>query len=393
MEHCFIKRFKLAGIYIHIPFCKQACYYCNFHFSTSLKNRDKMVSCLIKELKLHTQASAAHQCGMLLPVGSMVETIYFGGGTPSILDVEEINSLLGFIHSNYRVAPGAEVTLEANPDDINKEKLSSWKKSGINRLSIGIQSFIERDLKWMNRAHNAEQARACIMMAQSSGFDNLSVDLIYGTPGLTDDEWLENIKALTSLGIPHIASYALTVEPRTALQKMITLHKKEDVDNEQQARQFEMLIKTMAEEGYEHYEISNFAIPGFRSKHNSSYWNQKPYLGIGPSAHSFDGDHRYWNVANNAVYMNSIEGAQPFFEMETLTPVQKMNEYIMTSLRTMEGLSLEYFSQVFSEQSTDFLLKKSASLPANWMLTSNKFICLTREGKLWGDKISATLFF
>lgn len=393
MKHCFIKRFKLAGIYIHIPFCKQACYYCNFHFSTSLKNRDKMVSCLIKELELHTQASAAHQCGMILPVGSNVETIYFGGGTPSILDVEEINSLLGFIHSNYRVAPGAEVTLEANPDDINTEKLSGWKKSGINRLSIGIQSFIERDLKWMNRAHNAKQARACIVMAQSSGFDNLSVDLIYGTPGLTDDEWLKNIKALTSLGIPHIASYALTVEPRTALQKMIKLHKKEDVDSEQQARQFELLMNALSEEGYEHYEISNFAKPGMRSKHNSSYWNQKPYLGIGPSAHSFDGDHRYWNVANNAVYMNSIEGGQPFFEMEMLTPVQKMNEYIMTSLRTMEGLSLKYFSEVFSEASTNMLLKKLQNLPANWLHYSDQSIILSREGKLWGDKISAALFF
>ena len=352
-----------------------------------------MVNSLLKELQLHTIETKAQICGMILQPGSEVETIYFGGGTPSLLDPNEIGVLLEFIHSNYKVSSQTEITLEANPDDITTEKLSGWKKSGINRLSIGIQSFIERDLKWMNRAHNAEQANQCIEMVQASGFNNLSTDLIFGTPGLSDEEWLSNIHNLTSLKIPHIASYALTVEPRTALQKMIVLHKKEDVNSEQQARQFELLMKVMSEEGYEHYEISNFAKPGFRSRHNSSYWQQKPYLGIGPSSHSFDGDHRYWNIANNVIYMDSIEGGRSFFEMETLTQAQKMNEYIMTSLRTMEGLSLRYFSNSFSKASSDLLLKKLQAIPSEWFRYSGKDIVLSQKGKLWGDKISVELFF
>ncbi len=352
-----------------------------------------MVSCLLKELQVHTNESNALHCGMILPSGAAIETIYFGGGTPSILDAAEVNTLLEFIHTHYNIIPQAEITLEANPDDISFEKLSAWKQVGINRLSIGVQSFIERDLKWMNRAHDADQARACIEMALTTGYHNLSADLIFGVPGLSDEEWLSNIRTLTSLNVPHIAAYALTVEPRTALQKMIVQHKKEDVDSARQARQFELLMDGMAEQGYEHYEISNFAKPGFRSKHNSSYWQQKPYLGIGPSAHSFDGSHRYWNVSNNAIYMKALEDGQSFFEMETLTEVQKMNEYIMTSLRTIEGLDLNYFSKLFSTDRMNVLSKKISTLPQEWFSLHDTNIVLSHSGKLWTDKISAELFF
>lgn len=352
-----------------------------------------MVRCLSKELELHASDENARISGMPLLPGAQIATIYFGGGTPSILQPEEISSLLENIFSRYDVLPQAEITIEANPDDISPEKLAAWKSAGINRLSLGIQSFIERDLQWMHRAHNAAQALKSIEMALASGFDNLSADLIFGIPGLSDDEWIENIQRLTAFNIPHVASYALTVEPETALLKMIGTKKKEAINNEHQARQFELLMDVMDRQGYEHYEISNFAKPGYRSRHNSSYWQQQPYLGIGPSAHSFDGNHRYWNVSNNVVYMNSVELENTFFEMETLTSVQKLNEYIMTSLRTIEGLDLEYVREIFSEEDAELVKKKLNDFPGKWLNVSNQYIRLTSAGKLFADKISAELFF
>ncbi len=245
----------MAGIYIHIPFCKQACHYCNFHFSTSLSLKEEMIHALKKEIALSCESNFAND--------EIIETIYFGGGTPSLLDKRDIEDLLFTVKNRYSISLSAEITLEANPDDITVEKLNHWNDAGINRLSIGIQSFKEKDLQWMNRAHNKLQALECILLSKEAGFNNFSADLIYGTPGLTDEDWKQNVQQLIQLNVPHIACYALTVEPNTALKKMIVLKKKEDINTDQQARQFLLLMQWMKEAGYEHYEISNFAKPGF----------------------------------------------------------------------------------------------------------------------------------
>ncbi len=371
----------MAGIYLHIPFCKQACYYCNFHFSTSLDLKDEIINTLIKEIELSTIEN------------EIIETIYFGGGTPSLLTQNEILYLLNAIQKKIIVNPLAEITLEANPDDITSEKLSQWKIAGINRLSIGIQSFKEKDLQWMNRAHNSTQAIECITLATEAGFHNFSVDLIYGTPGLTDEEWKENVDRVINFKIPHIACYALTVEPNTALQKMIALNKKTNVDTEQQARQFLLLMQWMKEAGYEHYEISNFAKPGYRSRHNSSYWQGKKYIGIGPSAHSYDGNSRRWNVANNTLYIQSIKKNVIPFEEEKLTDTQKLNEYIMTSLRTIEGLDLKIVEEDFSPAERKRIENEIEKyINQRKIILYKEKIILTDEGKLFADGIAADLF-
>jgi len=323
----------------------------------------------------------------------IIETIYFGGGTPSLLHDGDIENLLNVIKNNFLLNDEAEITIEANPDDINELKLLAWKKNGINRLSIGIQSFQQKDLEWMNRAHNAAQAVDSILLAKKSDFNNFSVDLIYGTPGLTDEEWKMNVEQVINLGAPHIACYALTVEPKTALHKMIHLKKKVDIDTDQQARQFLLLMKWMKDAGYEHYEISNFAKPGYRSKHNSSYWQGKKYIGIGPSAHSYNGKSRRWNIANNALYIQSIKNNIIPFEEEKLTNVERLNEYIMTSLRTMEGLDLKIIETNFSikerkrieDTVADYINKKM-------IVYNNEKLILTDEGKLFADGIAADLF-
>ena len=322
-----------------------------------------------------------------------IATIYLGGGTPSLLDTKELNAIFNTIHSKFLIASDAEITLEANPDDISPEKLRMWKHAGINRLSIGIQSFFEEDLKWMNRAHDAQQAIRCISEAQDAGFSNLSIDLIYGTPTLPDDHWQWNVEKVIGLGVPHISCYALTVEPKTALQQLIRKHKMQDTDHEQQARQFLRLIQWLTGAGYEHYEISNFSLPGRRSRHNTSYWQGKPYYGFGPSAHSFNGiDIRSWNIANNASYIKSIrEGVLPV-EKEVLTEIQKINEYIMTSLRTIEGIDLDLIRSRFGEHAAKDLKKKADRFPPEHVLTENSFIRLTHAGKLFADGIAAELF-
>ena len=386
----------MAGIYIHIPFCKQACFYCNFHFSTSPGSSKEMTDCLIKEIKLRRNIlneNAQNDLSILSSPDEKIETIYFGGGTPSLLSENEIFSIVDAIKNNYNVSSNAEITLEANPDDINSEKLKGWKKSGINRLSIGIQSFIERDLVWMNRAHNAEQALNSILLARQKGFENFSIDLIFGTPGLTDEEWKKNIQTAIDLKIPHISSYALTVEPKTALQKMIDLKKKENVDNDVQARQFLILMEMVRNAGYEHYEISNFAKPGFRSRHNSSYWNGEKYIGIGPSAHSFNGNERSWNKANNMLYIKSLKENSIPFEKEILNTAEKLNEYIMTSLRTIEGMDLNIVEEKFSinerNRIENLLITK---IKKENFIKENDHIILTDEGKLFADRISVELF-
>lgn len=373
----------MAGIYIHIPFCRRACHYCNFHFSTSLKGKNDFLEALLKEISLQKDYLQ----------GFPVDTIYFGGGTPSLLEAGELQSIFSALHQNYNVQPGAELTLEANPDDITREKLQAWQQAGINRLSIGIQSFFEADLRWMNRAHNAEQARNSIRMSQDAGFTNLTIDLIYGTPTLTDENWDSNITEAVIAGVPHLSCYALTVEQGTALEVMIRKNKIANTDTETQARQFTHLINRMQQEGYEHYEISNFAQPGMRSRHNSSYWSGQYYLGLGPSAHSYNGVSRQWNVANNALYVQSLKRNELPFEKEELTNRQRINEYIMTSLRTMEGLDLGFVSKNFGEEIAEQLQRSGSKYMNSGKLQhrNNRFL-LTNEGKLFADGIAADLF-
>lgn len=351
-----------------------------------------MLNAIDKEIKLHTDSTQQSIAGMIIQKNEPIESIYFGGGTPSILNKMELEMLMQSIRENYSVSPSAEITLEANPDDINGESLRQWKAAGINRLSIGVQSFFERDLVWMNRSHSAGQALASVKEAIQQGFKNFSADLIFGIPGLSDAEFIFNIRRLIELKTPHIAAYALTVEPSTALQKMISLKKKEDVNNETQARQFEILMQEMENAGYEHYEISNFALPGFRSHHNSSYWQRKKYLGIGPSAHSYDGTARYWNIDHNPKYIDLINHGKSAFESEILTPTQMHNEYVMTSLRTIEGLSRDFMESNFSKAHADRIALKASIMNREWFIPGSKSLVLSRQGKLFADRIASDLF-
>jgi oxygen-independent coproporphyrinogen-3 oxidase len=323
-----------------------------------------------------------------------VETIYFGGGTPSLLSDTEIIDILQSIYRHFKMAPDTEISLEANPDDINPPALVSWKRAGINRLSLGVQSFFRKDLLWMNRAHDEKQAIRAVPDARAAGLDNISIDLIYGLPTQTDENWKMNIETAVSLQVPHLSCYALTVEPKTALHKRIEQGKMQDVKPEDQARQFLAGIQWLEENGYEHYEISNFAKPGKRSRHNSAYWLSKKYLGLGPSAHSFNGKTRQWNNAHNTRYIQSLMRNELCFEIETLQPVDVLNEYIMTSLRTMEGLDLQHVSRAFGLEKVNLLEKNAARyIGEAQMKKENEKLVLTRKGKLFADGIAAGLFF
>jgi len=383
------QKYLLSGIYIHIPFCKQACNYCNFHFSTSLRYKNELLAALLKEIELQRDYFASPPTPLLAERGTsesgIIETIYFGGGTPSLLEITDLISLIKKIKSTFPITDNAEVTLEANPDDIDEEKLIGWKEIGINRLSIGVQSFFEEDLQWMNRAHDAQQAIDNLQLARKQ-FDNITIDLIYGHPLLTNEKWKQNVERVIALNIPHISCYALTIEPKTPLDKLIREKKKENVNQEKQAEQFTLLMQWLEDAGYEHYEISNFAKPGFRSKHNSSYWQGKKYLGLGPSAHSFNGLSRQWNISNNSVYIESLLKNELPFEKEILTDTQKVNEYIMTSLRTIEGLDLE------KVQRPEFRVQSQKYIEQGKMIEENNFLKLTKEGKLFADGIAAGLF-
>lgn len=373
----------MAGIYIHIPFCKKACHYCNFHFSTSLKLKNQLLACILKEIELQRNY-----------LSEIVETIYFGGGTPSILESSEIDSILQIIFKTFKTSSNLEITLEANPDDISASKLNEWKLIGVNRFSLGVQSFLDKDLLWMNRNHNAKQSIQSIQQIQKAGFLNFTIDLIYGTPHLSNDEWKTNIQIAVENNIPHISAYALTVEPNTALDFFIKKKKINAINAEKQATQFEILMDALNQQHYEHYEISNFAKPGFRSKHNSSYWKSQSYLGIGPSAHSYNFKSRQWNIANNALYIKSIEQNIVPFEIENLTTIQKINEYLMISLRTIEGCSLQFIENKFGENFLSEIKMKTVELSKNQLIEiRDNHIVLTTKGKLLADKISVDLFF
>lgn len=373
----------MAGIYLHIPFCKQACHYCDFHFSTNQHVKTELLSAMVKEIEL--------QQHYLL--GEEIETIYFGGGTPSLLDIAEIDLLLNAIRKTHRIKFNAEVTLEANPDDLSLEKLRALKQSGINRLSIGIQSFHTETLKFLNRAHDSTTALNAITDARKAGFDNISIDLIYAIPGESDAQWLHDIQQVLALKPEHISCYSLTIEEKTAFGKWAATGKLKPEPDEVAARHLETLMHALGVAGYEHYEISNFALPGLYSKHNSSYWRDKKYLGIGPSAHSYNGESRHYAVANNHHYLKAIQQGVLPTEREVLSRENKINEYILTSLRTSWGTNLEYLTQQYgydlselhSQYLSTLLEKELATLESNTLR-------LTNSGKLLADKISSDLF-
>ena len=373
----------MAGIYIHIPFCKKACHYCDFHFSTSLTYKNELIQQLLMEIELRKEYLK----------GDVVDTIYFGGGTPSLLSKGELIAILDKLHNTFRVHDTIECTLEANPDDLSSDTLIALNDAGINRLSIGIQSFFDEDLQYMNRSHDAAQAARCIDAARDAGIENVSIDLIFGYPLLSDDKWKQNIDTALTYEVPHLSCYAMTVEPKTALASFIKSKKTLPINHEQSASQFEYLMKALQAKGYEHYEISNYALSGKRAVHNSNYWKGIPYLGIGPSAHSFDGVSRQWNVANNMTYIKSLgEGIVPF-EQEVLTETQQLNERIMTSLRTMEGFDMAYHKNKCSMEDA-FAFDKTVQhfIQEGLLVAENDVIKLTQQGKLFADYVAGELF-
>ena len=372
----------MSGIYIHIPFCKQACHYCDFHFSTNLKKKDEMVLALAKEIEMRKNEFQ----------DEIVETIYFGGGTPSILSIEDLSFLIDSVYKNYKVVENPEITVEANPDDLIENRIFELSKNKINRLSIGIQSFFEDDLKMMNRAHNAEEAKKCLETA-TQYFDNISIDLIYGIPEMSNEKWLQNIETALSFGVPHISSYALTVEPKTALHSFIQKGIIPQPDDEVAQEHFHILVDKLSENGFIHYELSNFGKENYFSKNNSSYWLGKKYIGIGPSAHSYDRKNRGWNISNNLLYIKSIQENKLPIEIETLTKTDRYNEYIMTGLRTIWGVSLERIEQEFGKTYLDYLNQQAAKFIEDHLLfVDENILRTTKKGKFLSDGIASDLF-
>ena len=373
----------MSGIYIHIPFCKQACHYCDFHFSTSMKKKEEMVLALAKEIQMRKNEFFEET----------IETIYFGGGTPSVLTSAEINFLIDAVYQNYKVVENPEITLEANPDDLSQERIFELAASKINRLSIGIQSFFEDDLQMMNRAHNSAEAQKCLEFA-TLYFDNISIDLIYGIPGMTNEKWNQNIEKALSFGIPHISSYALTVEPKTALNKLIQTGKIAAPNDDVAQDHFAILVETLEYNGFIHYELSNFAKENYLSKNNSAYWLGKKYIGIGPSAHSYDGFSRSWNVANNSIYLKSIQEDKLPNENEILSATDRYNEYIMTGLRTIWGVSLDRVEKEFGVEYLNYLHKQAQKfLNDDLLFIEIDILKPTKKGKFLTDGIASDLFY
>ncbi|MCB0638423.1 MAG: radical SAM family heme chaperone HemW [Lewinella sp.] len=379
----------MAGLYLHIPFCRQACHYCNFHFSTSLQYRAEMVAAIIREISWRQGYLAERE----------LQSVYFGGGTPSLLSPAELGQIFAAIGAHFRLVPGAEVTLEANPDDLTADYLAGLRDTPVNRLSIGIQSFSDTDLRFMHRAHDAHEAQASLERALAAGFEQLTIDLIYGAPTTTDEQWLANIDRALALGIPHLSCYALTVEPRTALAHQIKTGQAPPMDEQQAARQFAILVEQLEGAGFLHYEISNFARPTALAVHNSNYWRGVPYLGVGPAAHSYDGDSRQWNVANNAKYLRRLAeidpvcppqiDEEPLFEREVLSPTDRYNEYVMTGLRTMWGVQPEALTP---EHQAHFLTHIQQFIDKKLIVKQENSFILTRSGRFLADGIAADLF-
>lgn len=379
----FLTSHTMSGIYLHIPFCKQACHYCDFHFSTSMKNKDAMVEALARELELRKNEFE----------GQVVETIYFGGGTPSVLSDGEIRFLISHIYQHYQVAENPEITLEANPDDLTVEKIDQLAASRINRLSMGIQSFFDSDLQLMNRAHNALEARKSLEYARRY-FDNITIDLIYGMPNMSNQRWLENVQTALSFDVPHISAYALTVEPKTALQKMIAAGTAPNPSDEVAAQHFQILTGVLQQAGFVHYELSNFGKPGYFSRNNSAYWLGKKYLGIGPSAHSYDGVSRSWNIANNNLYLKAIAQDKLPSEKEILSTADRYNEAVMTGLRTIWGISLYRVATEFGAEFLEYLGRTSQTFIAQGLLSlEDGILKTTAKGKFLADGLASELFY
>jgi len=372
----------MAGIYIHIPFCKKKCHYCNFFSTPSGKFRDALVPALLKEIELQKNYPDEE-----------ISTIYFGGGTPSLLSGDEINRIIDCIYDNFKVANAPEITMEANPDDITQQKLKEIRATPVTRVSIGVQSFFAMDLKYLNRVHEEGQSEYAIKSLQDAGYSNLSIDLIYGMPSLGMAHWKENLQKALAFAVPHISAYALTVEPNTNLEVLIHKRKLAAVSEVETINQFKFLMSFLKDCGYIHYEISNFCLPGMESRHNAAYWNRTPYLGIGPSAHSFNRTSRQWNVSHLEKYISGLEQNRLVFETETLTTDQKYNEYIMTSLRISKGIDTEFVKNEYGGKFLDHLSQSLQKYKENgWLELLHNNICLTDEGKLFSDLISAELF-
>lgn len=383
----------MAGIYIHIPFCKQACHYCDFHFSTSLKNKDAFLNALNKEIETQKEYLPNND-------SETINTIYLGGGTPSLLSHKEVMNIFDSLHQHYAISDDAEITLEANPDDLTTNKLKELKNTPINRLSVGIQSFRDEDLQLMNRAHKSQEALKSVSIAQDYGFDNITIDLIYGIPTLSNDDWKKNLQTAFDLKVNHISAYCLTVEPKTVLAHLIKTGKVNNVDEQKGAEQFEIMLAAMSKNNFEQYEISNFCKDKHYSKHNSNYWLKQNYLGLGPSAHSFNGTSRQWNISNNNQYIKEIKSYIPkskstpnWFEKETLSKNQQHNEYILTSLRTIWGTNLQYIADNFGESYLLSLQKEVEKYVSSKDVTiNNNALLLSNKGKLIADKIASDLF-
>ena len=373
----------MAGIYLHIPFCKQACHYCDFHFSTSLRSKGDLLEAMETELK--TRVSYLEE--------QPIDTIYLGGGTPSLLTTEELQRIFEIIYKRYPVSSTAEITLEANPDDLTYLKILELRRTPINRLSIGIQSFRDEDLRWMNRAHTSSQADFSVKCSQDRGFENITIDLIYSIPGMQLNDWHRNIQKAIDLQVQHISAYSLTIEPKTVLGNQFAKGELQPAPDSAGEEQFLALVHQLKRADFEQYEVSNFCRPNMHSRHNSSYWKGAHYLGIGPSAHSYNGATRQWNVSNNAQYIAGITSGAPKFEIEVLGEAERLNEYLMTRLRTVWGADLEYIQQVFG---IDLWTKEQQQLEQwqaqAWLLREGNTIRLTEQGLLRADRIASNLF-
>ncbi len=382
----------MAGIYIHIPFCKNACHYCNFHFSTSFKFKDMFLDCLLKEIELQKNflnnfAEKTNSSKRL------IDTLYFGGGTPGVLKTEEIKIIIDSLNQFFDFVPDAEITLEANPEDLSFNKILQLKQSGINRLSIGIQSFQHNDLKYLNRVHSPETAICAINNAFKAGFENISVDLIYGIPDLSNKKWEENLLKLIELQVPHISPYCLTIEPKTPLNVFIKKGKTSGVNEKTANEHFKLMLALLKKYNYLHYEISNFGKPGYLSKHNINYWERGPYLGLGPSAHSFDKTCRYWNISNTEQYIKQITKGKVPFEKENINIKDTYNEYVMLSLRTMWGCSISQIKKFDDKFLTHFNAKSDYYITNGMLVKNNDQVKLSDSGKFFADKIACDLFW
>lgn len=374
----------MSGIYIHIPFCKKACFYCDFHFSVSFKIKEKIITAICQELIIRKD---------FFDPKETISSIYFGGGTPSVLSIKEIDEILGAVYSHYNVEKNAEITFECNPDDLTQDYLRELKFVGINRLSIGVQSFNDEYLKWMNRSHDASQSKKSIEYGAEAGFNNITLDLIYGLPQLSNKEWSANLNEALSLPINHLSAYSLTMEENTPYIKLVNQGKYKKPSDDISSSHYQILVQQTTDLGWEHYEVSSFCKPGNYSKHNSSYWSGNKYIGVGPSAHSYDGNSRYWNVSDNKSYLECISTKKRYFESEELTVSNRVNEYLLTGLRTKWGVDLELLSNKY-DYNVMSLFEKDIKywISLNWLEMKDSNMKLTNKGMLFADHISSTLF-